>query len=198
MNTWLPIPGETPIAPSRLKDRTIKTPSELNKAEARNILRPHIKYLAGVPTKRIAPFDYSWVLRLHEEMYCEVWLFAGQTRQINLNIGVDWQFVSDQVLELTRDLPCWVQGSMPILEQAMMLHYRAVWIHPFENGNGRWARLLANIWLKLHKMPVVIWPEEDIKEQTSSIRDEYIRALYEADRGDFGPLLELHKQHLSK
>ena len=39
-------------------------------------------------------------------------------------------------------------------EQAVLLHHRAVQIHPFENGNGRWSRLLANIWLKKHAHPI--------------------------------------------
>jgi fido (protein-threonine AMPylation protein) len=117
---------------------------------------------------------------------------------MDLNIGVPWWQITTQVMELTRDLPCWGEHGMSLLEQAVRLHYRAVWIHPFENGNGRWARLLANIWLKLHKTPIVIWPEDDLSGETSSIRNEYIKALHEADRGDFDPLLELHRRHLSE
>ena len=74
---------------------------------------------------------------------------------------------------------------------------QAVWIHPFMNGNGRWARLLSNIWLRLHKAPVVLWPEEGIGQE-SPIRNEYIKALQDADRGECGPLVTLHKQHLGR
>ena len=56
---------------------------------------------------------------------------------------------------------------------AVHLHHRAVQIHPFLNGNGRWARLLANILLKLHKAPLTEWPEEAIGA-TSVIREEYL------------------------
>ena len=31
-------------------------------------------------------------------------------------------------------------ATFDLLEQAMLLHHRAVQIHPFENGNGRWSR----------------------------------------------------------
>jgi Fic family protein len=105
-----------------------------------------------------------------------------------LNMGVKWPSISEQVLALTQDLPTWDEYGMPCVEQATRLHHRAVWIHPFMNGNGRWARLLANIWLRLHKTPVVFWPEEHIRQE-SPIRNDYLKALQYADEGDFRPLL---------
>ena len=86
---------------------------------------------------------------------------------------------------------------MSPLEQAAQLHYRAVWIHPFENGNGRWARLLANIWLSRHKSPLVVWPEA-MSGQESPIRSDYLKALKAADTGDFSPLMELHRQYANQ
>ena len=86
---------------------------------------------------------------------------------------------------------------MSLLEQATRLHHRAAWIHPFWNGNGRWARLLANIWLRRHKAPLVHWPDESIGQE-SPIRNDYLMALKAADNGDFGPLLALHRQHLGR
>ena len=191
---WRPIPGETPIDPSGLRDRSITTRGELNRAEALNIRKAFLKYLAATPTKRVAPFDYAWLLRLHKEMYCDVWEWAGQLRQRNLNFGVAWRQISEQVFDLTQALLSW--GDRPLLEQAVRLHYRAVWIHPFLNGNGRWSRLLANIWLRRHKAPLVVWPD-DMSEQESPIRNDYLRALKAADNGDFTVLLELHRQHVN-
>jgi hypothetical protein len=56
---------------------------------------------------------------------------------------------------------------------------------------------LANIWLKLHKTPIVIWPEEVIGQE-SPIRNKYIRALRDADEGDYGSQLALHNQYQEK
>ena len=83
---------------------------------------------------------------------------------------------------------------MPILEQAVRLHHRAVVIHPFINGNGRWSRMLANIWLKQHDEPVILWPETTIGTE-STIRSQYIQSLQAADQSDMSPLIELHAQH---
>jgi Fic-DOC domain mobile mystery protein B len=195
LGDWRAIPGETPIDPSCLKDRSIRTRLELCQAEALNIRKAHVKYLAATPSKRLAPFDAVWLFRLHKEMYCDVWKWAGKPRRENLNLGVPWRQVSEQVLVLTHDLPCWEEHGMALLEQATRLHYRAVWIHPFCNGNGRWARLLANIWLRQHKTSLIYWP--DNIGQESPIRNDYLNALKAADGGDFSPLLALHSQYIS-
>ncbi len=196
MGEWEAIYGETPIDPSQLKDRTIRTRAELNEAEAKNIRRAYVKYLAVVPSRRVAPFDLRWFQKLHREMYGDVWVFAGQTREIDLNIGVPWRQVTMQLFELIRDLQEWSGRMVPLNEQAARLHYRAVWVHPFENGNGRWARLLANIWLRQQKSPIIEWPEQNLVGPSSPIRETYIKALHDADQGDLDPLLELHRQYM--
>ncbi|MEN6407313.1 MAG: mobile mystery protein B [Thermoguttaceae bacterium] len=197
LGRWRAIPGETPIDPSHLKDRSITTRLELCQAEAMNIRKAYVKYLAAAPSKKLAPFDYSWLLRLHKEMYGDVWTWAGQLRREDLNLGVAWSQVSNQTLVLIEDLHCWGESGMSLLEQAARLHYRAVWIHPFRNGNGRWARLLANIWLKRHESRLVLWPEETVAQE-SMVRRDYLKALKTADGGDFGPLLALHAKHLEQ
>jgi fido (protein-threonine AMPylation protein) len=126
-------------------------------------------------------------------MYCDVWKWAGEPRKENLNFGVAWHLVPEQVLSLTHDLPSW---GGTLLEQAIQLHYRAVWIHPFPNGNGRWARLLANIWLRRHEASLIVWPESIGEE--SPIRNDYLKALNAADDGDFSLLLALHSQFVDQ
>jgi Fic-DOC domain mobile mystery protein B len=194
LGDWLPIAGETPVDPSHLKDQSIGTRRELCRAEALNIRKAFVKYLAAPPSKRLAPFDYDWLLRLHEEMFGDVWTWAGRPRQENLNLGVAWPQIPEQLSALAKDLPLWEPSAMPLGEQAARLHYRAVWIHPFPNGNGRWARLLANIWLRMHQGKLIVWPEEAIGEE-SLIRQDYLKALQAADRGDLGPLIALHGQY---
>ncbi len=153
-----------------------------------------LKYLGGSLTRRKAKFDLTWMLKLHREMFGDVWVWAGQMRTTDLNLGVPWLQITVQLKNLCDDLAYWREHWEDVVEQATHLHHRAVQIHPFLNGNGRWARLLANIWLKLHKHPVTAWPEESIGE-TSTIRDEYLAAIRAADNKDFMPLLNLHRTH---
>ena len=188
------IPGETPIDPSGLRDRTIRTRGRLNIVEAENIRKATVKYLAKRPTKRQAKFDYAWGLKLHREMFGDVWEWAGKLRTVELTIGIPPEHVETSLYALFQDLPIWAQSGVPLLDQAVRLHHQAVRVHPFHNGNGRWARLMANIWLRLNKHAITLWPEENIGRR-NPVRDEYIAAIQAADNGNDGPLLELHRRY---
>ena len=191
MSDWDSVPGETPIDVSGLKRKGIHTRAELNRAEAENIRKAVVKYLAAKPSRRAAPFTLSWSKRLHKQMFGDIWKWAGEFRQENLNLGCEWHQVPMQLQALLDDLAFWEAQRDTLLEQAVRLHHRAVSIHPFSNGNGRWARMLANIWLKRHGHAITEWPEATIGSR-SVVRDEYLAAIRAADSGDEGPLLELH------
>jgi len=84
-----------------------------------------------------------------------------------------------------------------VIATAAEFHHRAVWVHPYEDGNGRWARLLANVWLMQHDQPATLWPATlwpatDLRNTESPIRDEYIAAIKQADMRNYGPLIDLH------
>jgi Fic-DOC domain mobile mystery protein B len=193
---WTSIEGETPIDPSGLRDKTIKTRRQLHWAEAENIRQVFTKYLVSRPTRKRAPFTLAWMCRLHKEMYGRVWKWAGKLRTEDLNIGVPWWTVQTQLFELEKILALWHAGSdVPLPEQVARLHHRAVWIHPFLNGNGRWARLLANICLYARSGQLTVWPEDHIASR-SNIRDEYLQAIRDADRGNFEPLIGLHERYI--
>ena len=110
--------------------------------------------------------------------------------RFRLNLGSPWHQVPIQLQGLCDDLADWKKNWPDVIEQAAHRHHRAVLIHPFPNGNGRWSRLLANIWLKLHKQPLTDWPEEVIGS-TSLIRDEYLAAVRAADEGDYARLINV-------
>ena len=191
------IPGETPLDDiSGLRIKWIKTRQQLNDAEFENLALAMEKYLARKPTRRMAPFTREWMLRLHGECFGRVWKWAGKIRTTDLNIGVPAQQIALVLEELAGYLAYWRESQvMSLVEQSVLLHYRSVHIHPFVNGNGRWARLLTNIWLMQCGGIVIDWPEEAIADTTSVIREEYISALKQADKGNLAPLTELHQRY---
>jgi Fic-DOC domain mobile mystery protein B len=198
MADWQSIPDETPIDPSGLRPairRIVHSRGQLIPLEAENIRAAIVKYLAITPSRRLAPFTLEWVLKLHKDMLAKVWVWAGRIRTIELNLGSPVWRIQTDLHDLLEDLRCWEGADMPMAEQAATLHYRGVLIHPFENGNGRWARLLANIWLKQHDQPVTLWPEEGITGGTSPIRTEYIQALKLADQCNMRSLIDLHMRY---
>jgi Fic-DOC domain mobile mystery protein B len=189
--------GASPFDASGLKLKHIRTRQQLNVAEAKNIGRAITKYMASTPSVRKAPFTLEWGYKLHREMFSDVWEWAGQRRNSELNIGFPFSRIDPGLKDLFDDLATWSQHrSYSITEQAVRLHHRSVLIHPFNNGNGRWARLLANIWLKRHNAAPVEWPDETIGRE-GVIRHEYLDAVKAADKGDLEPLLSLHRRYSS-
>jgi Fic family protein len=74
------------------------------------------------------------------------------------------------------------KGVPPEVEAAW-LHHRFTQIHPFQDGNGRVARMLASlVFIRAHWFPLVI---------TRDDRGDYIQALEAADQGDLGALVHL-------
>lgn len=65
------------------------------------------------------------------------------------------------------------KGIFSPLELATLFHYRYIRIHPFEDGNGRVARLLMNFILLRHNYPMIVVRHRD--------KDRYLDALAKSD-----------------
>jgi Fic-DOC domain mobile mystery protein B len=187
--------GDTPFDGSGLKLKSIKTRRELNEVEFASILRVTEKYLLTKPSRKIAPFNFDWLLGLHREMFGSIWSWAGEIRAAAKNIGVSPNIIAAElgVIAMEADKRHDETGDL-VITAAAEFHHRAVWVHPFEDGNGRWARLLANVWLMQHDQPATLWPATDLRNTESPIRDEYIAAIKQADMRNYGPLIDLHQR----
>jgi len=65
------------------------------------------------------------------------------------------------------------KGELSPLELATVFHYRYIRIHPFEDGNGRIARLLVNYVLLRHGYPMIIVQASD--------KSNYLNILHQCD-----------------
>ena len=139
-------------------------------------------------------FDYFWMLTVHKDMFGRVWKWAGKTRTKNLNIGVDSTQVEPQLIDVCKSIPYF--KNPPDMSDIAYLHHRLVQIHPFTNGNGRWSRLVSNIYQIRFTGKFTDWPDDLIgtTSNTSSIRGEYIQSLKEADSGKYEKIIRLHEQ----
>ena len=65
------------------------------------------------------------------------------------------------------------EGRLSPVELAALFHYRYIRIHPFEDGNGRIARLMMNFILYRHNYPMIV--------VRSRKKNEYLEALHQTD-----------------
>ena len=129
---------DTPFDGSGLKIKTIKTRRQLNEAEFESILRVTEKYLLSKPSHKRAPFTFGWLLELHREMLGSIWSWAGEIRTTQKNIGVSPNIVTAElgVISIESEKRHRETGEL-VIATATEFHHRAVWVHPFEDGNGR-------------------------------------------------------------
>jgi Fic-DOC domain mobile mystery protein B len=123
-------------------------------------------------------------------MFGEIWSWAGHVRRSEKNIGVDRQMIRVEVRNLIEDARVWREREVHSADEiAVRFHHRLVAIHPFPNGNGRHARLMADLLAMQAGRPAFSWGGGRLAS-TSELRTAYITALRKADGGDMAPLLE--------
>lgn len=181
--------GNTPLSPEEEDDLipALATREELNEWERQNIVTATRWALAR--RNRRDPLDEAYLRELHRRMFDATWKLAGRYRTTEKNIGVPYFRVREEIAVLLGDARCWMEhGTFELDEVAVRVHHRLVWIHPFANGNGRHARLMADVIASRGGRPVFSWGSAEIAS-AGEVRQMYIEALQNADRGDIGPLL---------
>ena len=173
----------------------------------RNLLKDQNAIIEGVfdlVSKR-TPLSLSLIKQLHQAITqhqgdIEVVDSQGNVRKTPLLRG-DWKKYPNNVrrgdLQFEYCPPIGVQLEMEKLLDyhnkheeegvsgeiaAAWLHHRFTQIHPFQDGNGRIARILASVVLLKNRLyPLVV-----LREQ----KEKYIEALEQADVGDLAPLID--------
>jgi Fic-DOC domain mobile mystery protein B len=182
--------GATPLSDDELQGLIpghIVACGQLNAWEALNIDKA-LRWLNRAKLGDI--LSEPFVRQLHKKMFADTWKWAGHYRQTQKNLGVKvWQ-IQDEVPKLCGDARYWIeQRTFPPDEIAVRFHHKLVWIHPFPNGNGRHARVMADLLSKrVLDRPPFTWGGASL-EKAGEMRKKYLEALHEADHHEFGPLL---------
>jgi Fic family protein len=116
-----------------------------------------------------------------EDTRMEVQVGAYKTRpnSVITSTGEEFEYASPQETPaMMADLVAWYnaegeKGELSPIELAALFHYRYIRIHPFEDGNGRIARLLVNYILHRHGYPMVVVRSDD--------KESYLRILHQCD-----------------
>lgn len=190
---WIKYPfGATPLDPDELEGllfRHVSTKNELDQLEQANITEG-LQWVKKQRTPDV--LSEAFILELHRRLYGRVWRWAGSFRLTEKNIGVDPFQIAITLRDLLDDARYWIShGTYPAKELAVRFHHKLVLIHPFPNGNGRHARIMADaLMTKLLNEPAIDWAGGFRLEAMNERRRQYIAALRAADKHDFSALLE--------
>lgn len=182
--------GQTPLDPDEkagLIPVHIATKQDLNDWEQENILMA-VRWLRSSRQQDV--LTEAFCRKLHERMFGKTWAWAGTFRKSDKNIGCDWTQVSVKLAQLFGNARWWIEnGSFLPDEIAARFHRDLVWIHPFPNGNGRHARLMADVLLRSLGQPAFTWGGGGSMVDATAVRVRYLAALRSADANDYAPLV---------
>lgn len=127
--------------------------------------------------------DYTVYRNLPGGMQTSYVIHAGRYKtrpnSVITRYGERFEYASpEETPALMSDLVDWyntaeTSGEYSPIELAALFHYRYIRIHPFEDGNGRIARLMVNYILARHNWPMIV--------VRSRHKQEYLEALHQAD-----------------
>ena len=172
-------PGATPLDPDEaagLVPTHITTQADLNAWEQINIVQGD-RWAARQKKRDL--LDEGFIRDLHYQMFDKTWQWAGTFRKSNKNIGVDWMHVAVKLRNLLDNTKYQIENHVfGADETAVRFHHQLVWIHAFPNGNGRHARLMADLLAMRLGRPRLTWGGGEASIATvGEFRDQYLAAL---------------------
>ena len=184
-------PGATPLDPDEaagLVPSHITTQADLNAWEQANILQA-VRWVARQKKRDL--LTEGFVRDLHRRMFDKTWKWAGAFRQSNKNIGVDRTQVAVKLLNLLDNTRFQIDHKVFEPDELVVrFHHQLVWVHAFPNGNGRHARLMADVLAQQLGRPRMTWGGADVElVSMGTVRDRYLKTLREADQGQWSGLI---------
>ena len=188
--------GQTPLDEEEkdgLKIKSITAQGELDEFEQLNIEKA-VEWTIHSKFKLEKILTAKFVKNLHKRMYGDVWKWAGAFRKTEKNIGILWTQIGIELKNLLDDTKYWIANkTFPPEEIAIRFKHRIVSIHCFPNGNGRHSRMMADIIMEsIFGNEIFSWHQSNMVKANET-RSQYIKALREADNGNFKQLIEFAK-----
>ncbi len=130
----------------------IKSKREMDRIEAEAHVRALRKFLAMF--SRDHRFSSTDIVRMHRIWLGDIYEWAGRFRQVNISKGGFTFAAAAQIPKLLDELekgplrsrtPCRFAEEPAVAEALAIVHTELVLIHPFREGNGRIARMLATL-----------------------------------------------------
>lgn len=177
---------EAEILPNKLQ---LKTQAEVEQAELKGFLYAYTVLFDELSEK--TKFNLKYIFKIHKLAFGKLYVFAGKPRTVNISKG-GFAFPSAKFLEqsldhfdknVLKELPAEYQTKEELIKAVAKVHAELLFIHPFREGNGRTARLLAN--LMVAKAGYKLLELENFSKEKF---DAYVKAVQQAAGGNYSSM----------
>lgn len=169
--------------------------NQLNEEEAKGIIRAEqFMYDLDESTE----IDVPLILNLHKVAFGHLYDWAGKWRTSDFKVGkhlpppyqqvptLMYQFLDELKFRLSA-----ISDQESLIATIAYAHHQLVKIHPFNNGNGRTARLISDLIALMNGYDhIILYHREGEKRKT------YLEAIRKADDYDYSALEALIRQQL--
>lgn len=172
----------------------LKSKEEIGLSEFEGFLKAEIIFTENLTTS--TKFTTKYIQDLHHTALKHLYSFAGNFRSVNLSKGgfafPSANFLSNSMNELEYEilsiLPDNYKTTDELIRDIAVVHGELLFIHPFREGNGRAARILAN--LKVRKQGFDSLKFERIDENKFP---EYILSVQDCASKEYNRMIGLMK-----
>lgn len=167
----------------------ITDPHELYKMEFSGFLRAQLILLEELTPK--TRFSVKYILNIHRMALSHLYDFAGKLRHVNMAKGT-FMFPTARFLPKIMDefekkflnpLPDKYASDEELIRDIARVHAELLYIHPFREGNGRTARVLANLMAAKHGHHFL-----QINKIKENYFENYIKAVQAAANENYEPM----------
>ncbi len=134
-------------------------------------------------------FTLKYLLDVHLLALGHLYAFAGRYREVNISKG-GFAFPAARFLRASMQQfeQEWLHKPLPVEQNKLLylvgaIHGELLFIHPFREGNGRTARLLANLMLERQGHKRLRWEMID-----EAIFPRYVAAVQQSSLGNYAPM----------
>ena len=155
----------------------------IHNAEFEGFLTAEILFTENLTPK--TKFTIKYICDIHRTALKELYSFAGHYRSVNVSKGgfvfPAGRFIPDNMRifeeEILAHLPDHYAHQEELIKDIAKVHGELLFIHPFREGNGRTARILANLMARKQGYTGLNFRRVNF--------DEYIIAVQQVARKDY-------------
>jgi cell filamentation protein len=189
MDKYVSSPEESELLPNLLN---LSNREEIDKAEFEGFLLAELSLTEELTSR--TKFNIKYIKRIHKMSLGHLYSFAGKYRSVNMSKGgflfPAAKFISQNMdnfeKEILLKLPTKYESNQALIKDIAKVHGEFLFIHPFREGNGRTARVLANLMVRKQGIKGL-----NFEKITEKIFTEYVIAVQSVADRNYEPMEKL-------